>query len=270
MNTFFRAVAATAATLFLTGCMAKQNLPGEYHGQGVWNHFLSISTEHAPGKSAGTVLGGSLRFGTPDDTRRVTFMLWSSNGMPEILDEAQETLPETRMEVYAGAGPSICSALFKDGQMTVLMHQERQAWSGRADKENMRRLLGITMPMDLPHIYAFLTGNYLAATGNAHPVGEAITDAGKTVIDFGRKAEIQKLTLLPNGTPVRVTTQNGWDLSVSYASDQLPSKLDGRKKTVDGEMRFILMVKERSQKQTPGEHSHLAIPPGYRAFLLDE
>ncbi len=266
-NTLRNTLAVGFAALMLSGCMAKPHMH-VVPANSAWTAFHATDEVHASAFTTKTVLSGSLRFGLPQDTRRVTYTLWAH--VPAQSGKETDQAPETRLEVYAGAGPSLCSALFKDGWMTVLLHQERQAWTGEATKENLRKLLGIPLPLDLAQLYAFLEGRYYTSLGSPVPVSSSVGERGESVFSFGKSLPVRELSLRNDGKPLRLKTWDGWDLHVSYGEEQLPVKLDGNLRTTEGDLRFLLLVKDRAQQAGSEAHAGLRIPSGYRLASLVE
>ena len=65
------------AVLLASGCTHKTYGPSASHHDGAWSAFQSKTADVSPSRSAESLLSGSIRFGLPQDTRRVTYMLWS-------------------------------------------------------------------------------------------------------------------------------------------------------------------------------------------------
>ena len=261
MKMLLNAFPVLLAVLLASGCAYKTFGPSAASHDGAWSAFQSKSADVSPSRSAGSLLSGSIRFGLPQDTRRVTYMLWScpaQEGMPGQ--------PELRLEVNAGAGPRICSAVWQNGFMTLLLHQEKQAWTGRDSRENLRKLLGIVLPLELPRIHAFLTGQFYAALGDP----PAPSRADGRSFAFGRDSLISRMTLRADGSPERLQTWDGWDLKADYGPDGLPTRLDGMHETPDGDLRFLLLVKNRAPLTAAQPRAGLAIPDDYSLHDLDD
>ena len=143
---------------------------------------------------------------------------------------------------------------------------EKQAWTCRDSRENLRRLLGISLPLELPRIYAFLCGRSYSALGSPSP----LSGAGEASFAFGRDALVSRITLRPDGSPVQLQTWDGWDVKVDYGDDGLPSRLDGKLQTLDGDLRFLLLVKDRSPLDAARPPAGLSIPAGYSIHVLDD
>jgi hypothetical protein len=249
------------AALISSGCVRTQP-PVDMHRESAWSAFQAEAAGSPVTLSpAKDVLSGSIRFGLPQDTRRVTYMLW-----PIHAQENSRGLPGLRLEVNAGAGPSVCSALWQSGRIMLLLHQEKQAWTCRDSRENLGKLLGISLPLELPRIYAFLCGRSYSALGKPSPV----SGTGGASFAFGRDALVSRITLRPDGSPVQLQTWDGWDVDVDYGDDRLPSRLDGKLKTPDGDLRFLLLVKGRAPLNAAQPPAGLSIPAGYSIRELDD
>ena len=243
-----------ALCLSLFGCAAQRPSPMPADAHALWDGFVSISRPDAQNH-----LAGSLRIGPEQDTRRVTYALWSVNqpGSPAAI----------RMEIFAGAGARACSALFTDDSMLVLMHQEKTAWTGAPSRRNMERLLGARLPLSISQLYGFISGDYYHALGSPVPQRAESTGAGTAAFHFPASADVRRLELGADSRPISLSGA-GWELALRYGDDRLPSRLSGNVRTPDAVSRFILLAKERSR--TDAASASLPIPPGYQVLPIDE
>ena len=137
-----------------------------------WQAFVQRSSHPA----AYDILSGSLRFGPANDTRRVTYLLWSSNtGGPSVLDDnghepagldAADRIPGAtddertiRLEVNAGVGANVAKAVFENGQMLLVLPRDQKAYAGAETPETLRRLLGLPLPIGIS-FFTFQTMSY--------------------------------------------------------------------------------------------------------------
>ncbi len=244
------------ALLAVAGCAAPRvsSLPPD--SASLWRGFQEIS--RPDGRNH---ISGSLRSGPEQDTRRVTFNLWSVN-------DPSQPVPPIRMEIFAGAGARVCSALFTRESMLVLMHQEKTAWTGNASKESLEKLLGAKLPLPVDRLFEFVCGSYYSALGSPEPSGAEPNGKGNAVFRFSGKTPVSSLELGPDARPVHASLSGGeWELDIRCGDDLLPSRLSGRVKADGADHRFVLLAKERSRTEAAG--ADLAIPPGYRIFFTD-
>ena len=261
MKLLLNVLPAMLALLLASGCAHKPYDPSGAVQDVTWSAFQSKTADVFASRPAESLLSGSIRFGLPQDTRRVTYMLWSCPSR-----EGAPGQPDLRLEVNAGAGPSICSAVWQNGFMTLLLHQKKQAWTGRDSQENLKKLLGIALPLELPRIHAFLAGQFYSALGK--PQAPSRIDGNSFA--FGRDSLISRMTLRADGSPERLQTWDGWDLKADYGTDGLPTRLDGMRETPDGDLRFLLLVKNRAPLNAAQPRAGLAIPDDYSLHDLDD
>ncbi len=245
------------AAAALCGCARTQpvSMPAD-HGA-LWDGFRSVSRPDPNG-----LVSGSLRIGPENDTRRVTYSLWS-------VGSASAGGRSIRMEVYAGAGASVCSAVFGGGSMTVLLHQEKTAWTGPESREATESLLGARLPLDVAGLYDFITGNYYEALGR--PVPQQVLPAanGGAVFRYTQGRAPCALELGPEARPVHLSLDGGeWELDIRSGEDALPSRLSGSIQSSGTPSRFILLAKQRSR--SAASSAGLPIPPGYRILRIED
>lgn len=253
-----------ALLLSLTACGVKNPpiLPGD-EADIRWEAFVSLSKN----ADSDATLSGSLRFGPASDTRRVTYLLWSDQGTLTNPGSASRTI---RLEISAGLGVNVAKALFKDGQMLLLAPQEKSAYIGRESEENIAALLGLSLPMNMARLEDLLAGRYLSALDVTRAERYETVDSGDIVYHCETAGRPAELTLDAQAKPIRWKLAGHWDLSIGYGDDGRPYKLDGRMQSVQGELRLVLLVKERLPDARPASSLILDIPADFRVYALDQ
>ena len=238
-----------------TGCMHKQDTIADFSADNLWMLFQQKQTSSAP------VMLGSLRFGIQNDTRRVTYMLWS-------VGKADDVAERIRLEINAGAGTPVCSAMFEDDRMTILLHQEARAVTGYATKENLKKILGISLPFEIRQLKQFLCGNYYHSLNDPTPKNSTVLANGSVIYHIEHDGADARLELNASSLPTGMITADGWDLTFAYGNDSLPVKMMGKIKSADGDILFHLLVKSRSAF-TKNAEWNFDIPAHYQRFFLD-
>lgn len=264
------------ALLFLSAC-APKNLPlsADFEAASRWQKLQALCER----PERYDVLSGSLRFGQAEDTQRVNYTLWSG-----FSDNRQKDLPATtssktaaeaqtraiRLEITAGFGTNVASLLFDKEDFLILAHQEHTAFYGRESSQNLRKILGFSLPFTMQDLNRFLAGKYLSELdANLPEIYQS--PKGNTIVysirAYGLPCTIE---LDEKGLPVRWEIDGSWNLQVSYDKDGLPRKLDGRLDSVTGEHRFVLLVKERRPSSIlPMSSLELTVPRGMTLRSLD-
>ena len=252
------------ALLALTGCTQKgQPLLTESNATARWQVFSSNNS------SAGSydVLSGSLRFGPAEATKRVTYTLWSV--LPEG-GKAKECGRDIRLEIGAGIGGTLGTLYITDGRMTLLLPKEGRVYTGVASDWNLKRLLGLSLPLSVQGLNDFLAGRLFSALDAPLPERYETKEDGGIVYFYKAEGNSVELTLDSRALPVRWNVQNGWDMEISYDDNGLPSKISGRIHNTDGEQRLVLLVKERRPDTSPqGPGFEPRIPAGFTVYSLD-
>lgn len=255
------------AMLALVGC-ARQGqpiLPTDSAAQR-WQDFAAKTADF----STSEVLSGSLRFGPVNDTRRVTYNLWSEPSETSSAHDAGSTERIIRIEIQAGIGGTVGDLRFADGRMTLLLPKEGRVYLGSSSNENLRKLLGLSLPLGVQDLNDFLAGSLFSALDEPRPERYETQEDGSIVYFCNTAEGMVEITLDGRSLPVRFKEQNGWDLDIACGEDGLPSKLSGRVQSASGEQRLVLLVKERrpaSGIQASG--TGLDIPSGFTVYSLD-
>ena len=253
--------------LALVGCTRKgqPSLPADSAAQR-WQDFEARTSSH----SSSDVLSGSLRFGPVNDTRRVTYNLWSEPSKTPPSHDGRNAERIIRIEIQAGIGGTVGNLRFADGRMTLLLPKEGRVYLGSSSDENLRKLLGLSLPLDVQDLNAFLSGSLFSALDEPRPERYETQEDG-SIVYFCRTAEGKvEITLDERALPVRFKEQNGWDLEIVCGENGLPSKLSGRVQGVSGEQRLVLLVKERRPaSDIPTSGTTLDIPSGFNVYSLD-
>ncbi len=255
-----------ALLMTLAGCAPKgQTLLPHDTASERWQAFVSRSS----GPGSYDALSGSLRFGPTDDTRRVTYTLWS--GLPEQ-DAAAPKDGERiiRIEIGAGIGGSVGKMRIADGGMTLILPKDGSAYAGSASDENLRRLLGLSMPFSVQGLNDFLAGRLFSALDEPLPERYETQEDGSFVYACRTPGGPAEIELDARALPVRWNMSRGWEMDITYDESGLPAKISGRAESLSGEQRMVLLVKERrpaSSMQASG--LGLDIPAGFIVHSLD-
>ena len=266
----------------LAGCASRGQmsvLEGEAASR--WQTFVERSGRPA----TYDVLSGSLRFGPADDTRRVTYLLWSGRPIdpalseeehePAGLETAESGMPDDeriiRLEVNAGVGANVAKALFENGRMLLVLPRDEKAYVGMESTDNLRRLLGLPLPLRMSRLNDFLAGRYLAALDSPSPERYLSGNDGNIVYSYRRDGRRYELELNAEALPVRWSADGRWTLDMDYDDNALPRRLDGTMEAENGPLRMVLLVKGRepSDKLSEG-HLELEVPAAFPVYSLDQ
>jgi len=258
-----------AATLFiLSGCAQKgQPIIPDDSASERWQAFVAQSS----GPGSYDVLSGSLRFGPADDTRRVTYTLWSD--LPEA-----PAAPETkaakdriiRLEIGAGIGGSVGKMRIADGGLTLLLPKEGRIYVGSSSDDNLRRLLGLSLPLNVQSLNDFLAGRLFSALDAPRPERYETQEDGRFVYYYKSGNSPAVIELDVRALPVRWQKRGGWEMDITYDDKGLPAKISGSIKGAAGEQRLVLLVKERLPASSmQGSSMGLTIPAGFTVYSLD-
>lgn len=268
----------------ISGCATKgQRLVPESDAAARWQTFVERSSRPVQYD----ILSGSLRFGPTNDTRRVTYLLWSGDaGSPTALNDeghepagldAADLAPGSspnertiRLEVSAGVGAGVASAVFENGRMLLVLPRDQKAYAGDETPENVRALLGLPLPLRMNRLNDFLAGRYLSALDVPAPERYLVGNDGNIIYCYSNDGRDCELELNPDALPVRWTVNGRWTLNIACDDKALPRRLDGRMNSTEGELRMVLLVKERRPSGSlPANSLHLDIPAAFAVYSLD-
>ena len=281
IRSFSLVLIGLAMLLPLTGCGPRGiPLTPESDASSRWQAFAARSSASAEYD----VLSGSLRFGPVNDTRRVTYLLWSGasdDGEPDDghepagLDAADSTpgvagdSRSVRLEVNAGVGANVAKVLFENGRMLLVLPQDRKAYAGAETPENLQLLLGLPLPMRMNDLNDFLAGRYLSALDVPAPERYVTGDDGNIIYRYRRDGMDCELELNAQALPVRWSVAGRWTLDLTYDEKELPRRMDGRMNSDEGELRMVLLVKERRPSGSlPFSSMHLEVPAAFAVYSL--
>ena len=255
-----------AILIALSGCAPKgQSLIPHDTASERWQAFVS----HSSGAGSYDELSGSLRFGPKDDTRRVTYTLWS--GLPEQHDSGQMNSERIiRIEIGAGIGGSVGKIRIADGGMTLILPKEGRIYAGSSSDDNLRRLLGLSLPFSVQDLNDFLAGRLFSALDEPQPERYETQEDGSFVYACRTQGGPAEIELDARALPVRWKKLSGWEMDITYDENGLPAKISGSFESLSGEQRMVLLVKERrpaSSMQASG--LGLDIPAGFTVYSLD-
>ena len=232
------------------------------------------------------VLSGSLRFGPVNDTRRVTYLLWSAaTAGPDVqdhqgpagLDDAErnpgfsDDERTIRLEVNAGVGANVAKAVFENGQMLLVLPRDEKAYAGTETPDTLRRLLGLPLPMRMNRLNDFLAGRYLSALDVPAPERYLTGGDGNIIYSYRSHGRSCELELNADALPVRWTIDGRWSLNLAYDDKGLPRRLDGKMDSDGSEMRMVLLVKERLPSgSVPESGMELEVPANFAVYSLDQ
>lgn len=250
----------------LAGCAPKgQTLIPHDTASERWQAFVSRSS----GPGSYDVLSGSLRFGPTDDTRRVTYMLWS--GLPEQdASGKKEGERIIRIEIGAGIGGSVGKMRIADGGMALVLPKDGRIYAGKASDDNLRRLLGLSLPFSVQGLNDFLAGRLFSALDEPQPERYETQEDGSFVYACRTQGGPAEIELDARALPVRWKMGRGWEMDITYDGNGLPAKLSGRAESLSGEQRMVLIVKERRPASSMQASSlGLDMPAGFTVYSLD-
>ena len=274
-----------AFLITLSGCGPKGlPLAPESDAAARWQSFV----QHSSRPAEYDVLSGSLRFGPTNDTRRVTFLLWSSEtGGPSVLDDeghepagldaadfdakGQDDARTIRLEVTAGVGANIAKAIFENGQMLLVLPKDQKAYAGAETPETLQKLLGLPLPMRMTRLNDFLAGRYVSALDVPTPERYVTGNNGNIIYRYRNKGRDCELELNNDALPVRWNVGGAWALDIAYNEQKLPRRLDGKTEIDGKELRMVLLVKERRPSGSLPETSmQLDVPESFAVYSLDQ
>ncbi|MDR3358975.1 MAG: hypothetical protein LBN96_09060 [Desulfovibrio sp.] len=180
----------------------------------------------------------SLRFGSAEDTRRVTALFWG-NGEDRL-----------RLDVMAGIGVTAAKIAEDDRHFLVYSPNENKAWFFQGTAKPLLRI-GVPIPFHLSHLANLLNGRYARVFGKECGQGELSQDGLLRCELAGKPGG--SLTIDADGLP-RLWHENrkdgGWEMRIVYSEDArgLPHRL---MLTAEDGKRAVVLVKEREKPSTP-------------------
>ncbi|MDR2055874.1 MAG: hypothetical protein LBQ10_08420 [Desulfovibrio sp.] len=188
----------------------------------------------------------SLRFGTAEDTRRVTALFWGNS---------EERL---RLDVMAGIGVT-AAKIVEDGQHFLMYSpNENKAWFFQGAAKPLLQV-GVPIPFHLGHLANLLNGRYALVFGKECGQGEFSPDgllrcelAGKPGGHLAINAEGVPHLWRENGKG------GGWEMRIGYGEGAhgLPQRLI---LTAEDGKRAIILVKERENPASPFTDAQLRL-----------
>lgn len=262
-----KSMALCLCLLTLSACAdrAQPLTPEQMEGEASvrWQAFQSLSErDNAP-----FVLSGSLRFGVPDDTRRVTYLLWGNGGEP------------FRLDIQAGVGATAAKAQVSDGTLLLYLPQDNKAYSGTDHPDKALTRIGMPLPLSLRQLSDFLDGRYRSALGQPQVLAYRPAPRGDGIIYTIISPAItgkSELELSAQGLPVAWNLPSSWKVNLDYDDNLLPRKLeaelpDGRGVRSDlAGYKVILLIKNRQTPAPfPSHELELLLPSGVSPQSLD-
>ena len=272
--------AGLALLALLAGCAPQgQMMTPDSDATRRWQTFVERSSRPAEYD----VLSGSLRFGPVDDTRRVTYTLWSGQRSDSLSDEGHEPAGMEaaengmtgddrviRLEINAGVGANVAKGLFENGRVLLVFPRDEKAYVGMESAENLRRLLGLPLPMRMTRLNDLLAGRYLSALDGPAPE-RYLTGSDGNIIYCYRSGDRQyELELNAEALPVRWSDAGRWTLDMAYDENALPRRLDGHMEADGKQLRMVLLVKSRASSDELTEGNlELNVPAAFAVYSLD-
>lgn len=245
----------------VTGCASKRiPLHDDSDAAMLWQRFEQLSAR-TPSYHA---LSGSLRFGPVNNTRRVTFLLWSS---PSSMKEEDRAV---RLEVNAGVGANVANALFANRRMLLLLPREQKAYTGEDSPFTLRRLIGLPLPLRMANLNELLAGRYFQALGLTSPESCITKENGNIVYSWKKNGQSMELELNREALPVCWSAKGLWNIRMDFDEKSLPRRIDGTMDSDGEEMRMVLLVKERHPENNAGNYRmNLSVPENFTVYSLN-
>lgn len=199
-----------------------------------WDRMLAQNPANSPYR-----IQFSLRFGEEGNTRRVTGILWGNSD--DFL----------RLDIMAGVGAIL--AKMEDSPQNFLLYLPREHKSYfHKGKEKPLLKVGMPLPFNMPQLANLLNGHYGQVFGQQAEDGQIAGEDFKFTL---ANSPGGFLTINKSGQPIHWKQKgNGWQLSVNYASDQLPEQL--KLVNSDGKM-AIIAIKDRETPDKPFDKQQL-------------
>ncbi len=257
----------TLFIILMTLCACAKSIPtsdpvqNPAEVQDVWGKYLNTSQQNISPFRAQM----SLRYGTQNDTRRVTALLWSNDAQ------------ELRLDVNAGIGVNIAK-IFENKQLfLVYIPREEVAYYHQGAQKPLFNA-GVPVPFNLQQLAQIIVGQYASVFGVEH--GENVTFARDDNSDLPAYTFPLNhgmfngfITLNAQGLPIHWQEEDnqGWSLSLSYRDNSTtPYKLSMIH--VHEGKRAILLIKEQESPLPPftDEQMRLTLPDNIEVLPLKE
>lgn len=225
----------------------------------LWDEFESLSsTAFDYGESVS--LAGSLRFGTSEETHRVTYILWA---------RAEEIL---RMDVSAGIGVNIFKMQENASTFLLYIPQEEKAYYYLGKTKDALKILGLSLPFSPLDLSSFLFGNFLAPFDAIQVISSTQTNEGLWAFTFVSQGMEGNIFLNDQAIPERIEiiqAENVWSLELDYKD----TKLSQVKIEEEQGYHSIILLKEHKSEQKgevffSQESMNLTLPEKTPIFLL--
>lgn len=202
-------------------------------------------------------MSGSLRFGLPDNTQRVTYMLWG-NASP------------VRLDITAGMGTTAAKVRAHNGFLLAFIPSENKAYIMEDAPGEAFNALGLPLPLGLDNLTKLLQGFFMQALGRPEASHPFLAEDGQGIIYQLQGGNVDgELELQPNGLPSRWSSPDGWNVQLSYAEGTaLPTKLEG---VLPTGYKMTLLIKERQYpQQFSAEQTGLLIPSSVPVYSIEK
>ena len=245
----FRLMLSALLALTLQACATRGVEQGTPASDATWRAYQAYASargsDHDPYR-----LGGSLRFGTPGDTRRVTLLLWSNGYLP------------IRLDVMAGVGAIAARIRETQDSFTAYSPNENKAIVHEGP-QRIQLNFGKPVPFALRDFSALMRGRFHEVFGAAEGLNPQALPNGDIAYTLSGGLLAGTLELRPDGLPVRWSEADGWTMDIGYedGNPPLPYKF---KLVHPGGYTAILLVKDRQKPDARFADGQLAldIPAG--------
>ncbi len=204
----------------------------------------------------------SLRYGSNDDTRRVTALLWGND------------TKELRLDVNAGIGVNVAKILENSNSFLVFVPREEVAYYHEGTQKPLFNA-GVPIPFNLQQLAQIIQGQYSLVFGTQRANSVSPNNTGENESRFILKNSTFAgiLALNSQGLPTSWQEQNkqGWKLILGYKDNSLqPYKLTMTHATTG--KRAILLIKERevALSHFTDEQMRLTLPSNISILPLEQ
>lgn len=219
-----------------------------------WTSFMALRGQ----ADQPSLAEGSLRFGEPGDTHRVTWLLWGNDA------------ERLRFDIQAGMGNTLGKARLADGELLLYLPGDNRALRGDDTPDGILKRIGLDLPLSLHELYSVIQGDFSAALDHPRVTSSRRLDNGGMEFELATdspRMPTLKLELDERNLPVRWQIPRVWDIRISCGDDALPNRIDGTKRSrvSEEEYRFILLIKTRQAREAfPATELELQLPANVR------